>query len=204
MTASHGVNLATLQECVPIGAYVHMARDDWTITSTIPIGHELLCSELCERCLPGYLGAYIYPKDAVFCIKDKEVTTADDLQRVLERERTRERFYTNLKMNHLTFHQAEEISPQLTASAEGEVDALDEGEELEEDPDGNEGVDGCDGEDEEEHEDDEDDDAAVEDDESKGFLQDEDNLWIEEEDHEGGSLTQQQQQQQQQQISTSE
>ena len=48
------------------GSYKHAEGDEWTITSHTPVDRSLLEVDVLDIALPGKLGTYILPKDAVF------------------------------------------------------------------------------------------------------------------------------------------
>lgn len=72
-----------------LGAYIHAESDDWSISSNVALtaadffSHELLCVPL-----PGRLGCYVLPVDAVFSLKAVNATTYKDFERCMNQERT--------------------------------------------------------------------------------------------------------------------
>lgn len=118
--------------------YIHMRHDTWCITSDTPPNEQLLSCDHLERCLPGYLGAYFYPKDAVFHFTDRAETTQAHFSEILSNERERGRMgvvhgdLTQLKLNHLTFvHEDTSIGNEIVNDDEEEevVEGEGEGEE---------------------------------------------------------------------------
>ena len=59
-----GIALATNTAGVAPRAHVHANGEGWLITSDVPL-EDLLHTDILDRMLPGVLGRYIYPKDAV-------------------------------------------------------------------------------------------------------------------------------------------
>ena len=79
--------------------FVHNASDAWEITSDIPID-RVPDVQIIDRRLPGRLGSFIYPLDAVFTLKRMPKTTCADFETVLSNERSK-RFPTG-HLNHIS------------------------------------------------------------------------------------------------------
>ena len=59
------------------GAFLHHSTSDWEVTSDSPI--ESVCDgAVLTKELPGRLGAYVYPWNAVFTLKNKTQTSLQD------------------------------------------------------------------------------------------------------------------------------
>ena len=80
-----GVALATMHDGVPQGSFVHQEDEHWCITSNVPVQDLLDCAVL-DELLPGSLGTYVYPSDAVLCRKERTTTTGD-VQTLIETRR---------------------------------------------------------------------------------------------------------------------
>lgn len=116
-----GVRLRTLTERAPPGRHMHLALEGWTITSNHAV-HELHDVDVLATPLPGYLGSYFYPEDAVFALDDVKHTKLshwhDTIAREEERVRLRERRFVDV--NRVVFEEEDE------AAAEEEEDAEEE------------------------------------------------------------------------------
>ena len=82
-----GISLQHSTEGIPPRVHIHAQGGNWTITSNVPIGMELLDADLLEKTLPGALGTYILPADAVFHMTDRKITQKGDF---LDRMRNEE------------------------------------------------------------------------------------------------------------------
>ena len=58
------MHLATLRKGAPKRKHVHVRQHGWTVTSNVPV-EALLDAEVLDRALPGWLGRYVLPADAV-------------------------------------------------------------------------------------------------------------------------------------------
>lgn len=120
-----GVRLSDRASVAPL-RHVHASYDDWRVTSDVPV--DTLPDTVLDVILPGRLGRFIYPSDAVFHIEGREATRWADYERVAREERslccaTEGR----VAMQHRTALQREE---------EGEEDVeLEEEEDLEDEED---------------------------------------------------------------------
>ena len=89
-TLPKGVCLADETEGHPPRRVAHMQTEEWTITSDVPLD-DVLSHAPADVILPGRLGAYVYPSDAVFHLRDPggaaRDTTAEDLASAKTRER---------------------------------------------------------------------------------------------------------------------
>ena len=101
-----GVKLSTMAEDVAPGSVVHATGEGWAISSHKRIVDILECDVL-ERCLPGRLGCYLLPADAVlhWTSRDSRLTL-HDFKSLAEAERTAldslEGMYRPVPMNHLS------------------------------------------------------------------------------------------------------
>lgn len=100
----NGVALCTRREGVPVGIHVHAQDKRWRITSNVPVGPELLLTSVLDVTLPGALGRYLLPEDAVFHVLGQPTTRTSDLLAVWDEEsETTPRVQdTVLHLNHLT------------------------------------------------------------------------------------------------------
>ena len=101
-----GVGLAAMVEGVAAGRVVHVAGEGWAISSHNDIVDILTCDVL-ERCLPGRLGCYLLPADAVLhWTSSASRLTLYDFKRLAEAERaaldSMEGMYRPVPMNHLS------------------------------------------------------------------------------------------------------
>jgi len=137
MSRITGVQLKKRQSNVGVRRHVHHASETWQITSDIPIECLLECTPL-EETLPGKLGTYVYPEDAVFHCKEKVHTTTKDLSNAIETEMRLIRAksaHRGSSTNHLTVVLAQEAveSTSHDAAEEDYDDEEDEGEDDEHD-----------------------------------------------------------------------
>lgn len=125
-----GVALADGRESVPAKPHVHMACDAWQITSSVPCGPALLEADVLDRALPGALGRYVYPADAVLCVPSKQTTLRADLERLLAAERVEDAL-EEARVNHLSVSRPE--GEKTEADEEEEEDEASDVEEEDED-----------------------------------------------------------------------
>jgi hypothetical protein len=72
----------------PIRRFVHMQHGTWQIRSDYdPANAAFLTAPVLDRVLPGLLGRFPYPQDAIFRDTSKRTTTAADLQTVIDAEK---------------------------------------------------------------------------------------------------------------------
>ena len=81
-----GVRLSDGKNHVDIGKHVHLSNETWSITSNVSPS-DILSHDVLDRVLPGALGAFVYPNDAVFHIMDKPNTTNAHFNIVLTAEK---------------------------------------------------------------------------------------------------------------------
>jgi hypothetical protein len=94
------VSLETLRETAP-KASLHVDEDDFRITSAVPLADLARCDVL-SCTLPGRIGRYILPRDAVITLKAKTRTTPSDVRSLLDLERARNARTHRNRMNHVT------------------------------------------------------------------------------------------------------
>ena len=81
-----GLQIATMRSGARRGAYVHLeVPREWRITSDVPVEAMLDADVLDER-LPGLLGSYVLPRDAVFETIGARRTYAGDYRALYEAE----------------------------------------------------------------------------------------------------------------------
>ena len=78
-----GVSLLSRTVTHNIGEYVHHRSNDWVIVSTQSVAEFTLAVNppILDVLLPGLLGAFVYPRDAVFLNAQGECTNVADLER---------------------------------------------------------------------------------------------------------------------------
>lgn len=82
-----GVGLADMREGIPVGEVVHAACGaEWCITSAVPLGPELLRAEVLDVMLPGRLGCYVYPADAVLHVPAHQDTKRTHVDHIFRNE----------------------------------------------------------------------------------------------------------------------
>lgn len=103
-----GMRLADEALGVPMGAHIHLATENWSISSAHPIT-KLGTVAVLDRVLPGLLGSFFYPSDAVFAAATRD-TTRDEWQQAVtaEEERLRMRHTRFVQINPLTFERCDE------------------------------------------------------------------------------------------------
>lgn len=81
-----GIHMET-HSARPAGKYVHIQGGAWAITSNTP--PETMVDDdvpLFASRLPGRMGEYILPADAVFCVAQDRATRAEDLASAMQCE----------------------------------------------------------------------------------------------------------------------
>lgn len=112
-----GVALLTLREGAACGRVVHRATSSWTITSNEPVEAVLDCPLLsCE--LPGRLGTYFYPKDAVFAMRHLRCTRRSHWTSTLDAE---ENMPSQRESTHTVVHVTAERLPETTVHSASEA-----------------------------------------------------------------------------------
>lgn len=81
-----GVRISEGTDRAACGRCVHAETEEWTITSDTPVGPAMLDVPLLSRQLPGRLGCYVYPADAVFSLRNKKSTSSADFSRAVADE----------------------------------------------------------------------------------------------------------------------
>jgi len=81
-----GISLDTLAAAAA-REHVHAETEAWRITSRVPVGPELLDCPVLESPLPGRLGCFVLPQDAVLDMPSKARVTRRDLNGILDSER---------------------------------------------------------------------------------------------------------------------
>jgi hypothetical protein len=132
-----GVRLACGTAGARVGAHVHLAHEDWAITSDVAPGDPAMLDALLDAVLPGAVGCYVYPRDAVLHLPAQAATGAADLQRVLARHR-RERADGGRRLNQRT----------VASVADGEGSAASDASSSDDDDDDDDDVAASDDEDE--------------------------------------------------------
>ena len=116
-----GVSLRDDAAGVPPRAHAHAEGDGWRITSDVAL-RDVLTAPVLDRTLPGALGRYVYPEDAVLHLTDRARTTAADLLALFEAHAVDDE-------RHLGPH----VANQLTVEAVADELPVDDGVEEEED-----------------------------------------------------------------------
>ena len=129
-----GIHLGSGKEKA-VGPHVHAQGETWAITSKHPVDESLLTVDVLERLLPGCLGAYVYPHDAVMHIPGKKRTTAADAARTLSESQKGPEAHEIRRINHLTLKEYEDSFVEDVA----EYDEEDDYEEDEDEEGGEEG-----------------------------------------------------------------
>ena len=111
-----GVLIEKNEQGHQIGTYVHLWTDEWCITSNHAVDAPMNWS-VCERTLPGRLGAYVYPNDAIFAIHGKAQTRVVDLNEAIATERSARRDST--RVNHISIS---EITSEVAHVSDEEED----------------------------------------------------------------------------------
>jgi hypothetical protein len=122
---SRGVVLASGAEVVAPRAHIHARGDAWVISSDVAIGLDLLDTEVLDRVLPGALGRYILPSDAVLHRPAYAVTRVHDLAELIRSEKVYDAPTKTRLLNQLTVAEEEEA----------EEGALQDDEEVDDDED---------------------------------------------------------------------
>ena len=138
-----GIALKNFQTNVKPGKYIHTEHEHWSIYSDVPLNEELLRCPVLEEQLPGRLGEFMLPEDAVFRLNGKKKTTVVDLKHywAIEEEHTVSRTEVLMK-NHFSVRllvrdEEEECYEEDDADEEedDEEEENDDEEELEEEED---------------------------------------------------------------------
>lgn len=117
-----GVALLTGAEGQSKKKHVHARSSEWEITSDRAIADVPFCDVL-DRILPGRLGSYVYPADAVFACATRKSTTDADLASIIAKERSKRT--GGHYINHITVAANEVEAPPV----DDEDDGSDEDEE---------------------------------------------------------------------------
>ena len=94
-----GIALSSGMTDVSRKKHIHVQCKEWDVTSDHSISEVPFCKVL-DRVLPGRLGSYIYPCDAVFMCLDRQKTTKKDLDGVMQRERSKRAVVQHI--NHIS------------------------------------------------------------------------------------------------------
>lgn len=116
--------------------YVHNEADTWEITSDSPIDRVPEINVL-DRCLPGRLGSFIYPMDAVFTLKHGTKTTCADLKRILLTERSQRSSQSHL--NHISVSEHDTVPEENNASDDEDEESETDEDDVDENCEGEEG-----------------------------------------------------------------
>ena len=103
---------------------------DWIITSSHAI-EDVLNIPVMSKKMPGILGTYVLPIDAVFSLRKAKSTTLLDLEKVV----TSQLSHTtpnNIKFTHLTIDEDDVNEMELQEEEDEDEDVYDENEEDEE------------------------------------------------------------------------
>ena len=134
----YGISLANERSACRRRRFIHNETDSWEITSDIPIERVPHVAIMDQR-LPGRLGSFIYPHDAVFTLKGTSKTTHADFDVVIVRERSKRASTGHL--NHISVSEHNPSEDVGCASDEEEDDIETDDDEVDE-PCG-EGVEGA-------------------------------------------------------------
>ena len=124
-----GIRLSDGREGTAVGRHVHCKGGTWSITSKVPVGPAMLSQPPLDRLLPGMLGCYVYPSDAVFHLHDRAHTTQADWEAVAAAEHVSEA--REEWVNHLTVDLLEARTPEEEEEEESEDEFQGEEEEEE-------------------------------------------------------------------------
>lgn len=120
-----GIRLSTGRPA-SVRAHVHLSTDEWKITSDVRVEDVSTAPKVLDRILPGRLGSFVYPDDAVFSLRNARRTSLADLDATLCAERSIRR--RSERMNHISV--AKEDAPLEEEASEDEEEG---DEEIEED-----------------------------------------------------------------------
>lgn len=123
-----GVALETEEDSKPTRAFVHDRTNEWEITSDVPIEDISDCDVL-ERQVPGRLGCYLLPKDAVFSLVGATHTATCEWKSFLHAGVSTEGRVSRTVVNHLSVPRPE------VETCVSEDDAYDIDSDIEEDDD---------------------------------------------------------------------
>jgi len=137
MGPSRGVCIDSGAEGTAVKRVVHIQGSNWLITSNVKLDEELLEADLTSTLLPGRLGQYFLPKDAVFSMTNEAVTTTQMFQSVVKDETERTHFQLSGTCTTTAKSTVNHVSIE-TPLVEEECFVEEEGEEEDEieDPDG--------------------------------------------------------------------
>lgn len=104
----YGLRLRDLEHDVPVPKHVHHQHNGWQISSTYPVNATMLDATPLCRILPGFLGTFVVPDDAVFSVVGKAHTAREDFETAVSIEEERleqaERNVLLARLNHITFN----------------------------------------------------------------------------------------------------
>jgi len=120
------VSLETLREreAPPSHVHCHMDEEDFVITSSSPLGALMQCQTL-TRVLPGRLGTFILPRDAIVTLRKGSPTTTKDVVALILKETTTQASTTHQRrLNHVTIELPPCDPPPREEDVVGDVDDL--------------------------------------------------------------------------------
>lgn len=100
---SSGVELKNERPGIKPGEHIHTESDEWCIYSNVPVDVQLLSCTVLDLQMPGRLGEFLLPEDAVFCLRKKKSTSLQDWKHTwdVEQEQTVSRTEASMR-NHFS------------------------------------------------------------------------------------------------------
>ena len=140
MNLIEGLDITTLKHVSGDYKYVHNSVDDYCIRSKYPID-SILDVEILVRKLPGDLGMYIYPHDAIICKQNFEKINKTDFNNLVKEYEKNNHYITSTALfdvppdfndsnvNEEDEYESEELSEEEDDDMEDEADEIEDWEE---------------------------------------------------------------------------
>ena len=128
--APRGVLVGSGGANAPRARHEHVRGPYWSITSNVALGEALLTAELVQNVLPGRLGQYFLPHDAVFCADGVTATTKAMFTTACNEEEDALSIPSDfVRVNHMTVdaHATEDEGEFEGDEAEDEEDDVEDG-----------------------------------------------------------------------------
>lgn len=131
---ARGVRLVDEREGASVGAHVHLRSDAWCVTSQFAPDDDWC--DVADVILPGRLGRYVYPSDAVFSVNEKAHTSVQDWRDAVRCETEMVRGTSmRSRVNHLSAAAASDMDAAVVEDDEDDEDDVEADEDDEDDGD---------------------------------------------------------------------
>lgn len=115
------------------GSHVHRATKDWSITSAYSVDDTFdATTPILTVTLPGRLGTYVYPADAVFHVHGRDATMWRDFETIRAGERRGVALESRINPRSVSVHAEYDDADDEEEDMGDDVDECDEGDECDE------------------------------------------------------------------------